>query len=303
MSLRRIWQSALSECLGAIRSRRAIVILVLYLVFSLLGMNGSITVLGKMEEQLTEVLQLESGEGGKSGVVSATVWKSKPFQKMAKRMFEDSLVYDDICGKHPAELIYAWFAFLCVPLLTILIAGNRVADDLGSGSVRYMLTRVTRLEWSLGKYVGLALMMFAGLLLGAVAGWITAAVRLGGADIADLMPAMLGWMLKAWVLSLAWLGFALGVSHLFRSGAKALALSIVLMVVWGAAPKILAYFGTREGFVAKLSVLARLFPGGVDGALWRTSFAPVATTSLWLLMLGLLYLSAGYSVFARRDAR
>ena len=48
MSLRRIWQAGLFELFGAVRSRRAIVVMVLYLAASLLGMSGTISALGRM---------------------------------------------------------------------------------------------------------------------------------------------------------------------------------------------------------------------------------------------------------------
>ena len=297
MSFRRVWQAGLFELFGAIRTRRAIVVLALYLASSLLCMNGAVTVLGNMEGQLVEVLHLQTAEDGRSGVISRTLWQSDQFQRMVRHAVGDSLVYEDIRGKHPAELLYAWFTFLFVPLLTVLIAANRVADDIHSGAVRYMLTRVTRFEWSLGKYTGTAFLLAAGLAVGALAAWCVAAFRLSGADIPELLPSMLGWSAKAWVLSLAWLGLALGISHVARTGAKATSLGVSALVAWSAASASLSLFGGR------FAVLARLFPSAVDDALWRASFAPVASASLWLLFLGLLYLTAGYAVFARRDVR
>ena len=295
MSVRRILQVAGFEWFDAVRSRRAIVILVLYLAASLLSMNGAITVLGKMEDQLAEVLQLPSEDS--RGVVSASLWKSKRFQKMVRSALGDSLVYDDICGRHPAELLYAWFAFFYVPLLTVLVSGNRVADELHSGSVRYMIVRTTRLEWSLGKYVGIAGLLLAGLLVGSVSAWAVAAYRLSGADIPALFPAMIVWGVKAWIYSFAWLGLALGVSHLAQTGSKATAVAIAAMVVYFAAPPLI------ERYAENFSTLVRLFPGGVEDALWRSSPEPVAVAALWLLALGLMYLAAGAAVFIRRDAR
>ena len=297
MNWRRIWQSAIFELFSALRSRRAIVVVVLYLVVSLLCMGGSITILGKMEEQLSKVLQVEKVEGKKSGVVSAALWKSKPFQNLVRGALKDSLVYDDICGKHPAELIYAWFVLLLVPPLTLMLAANRAASEIGSGSVLYMITRVTRLEWTLGKYLGSALLIMVGLLVGACGAWAVALFKLAGADVAALFPSMLGWSLKAWVLSLAWLGLALGISHFFKSGAKADGLAWVLLLVFAVVPDWLRWFGGRFAF------LAVLFPSTVEKSLWRSSFIPVATATAWLLMLGLCYLSAGYAFFSRRDAR
>ena len=186
--------------------------------------------------------------------------------------------------------------------MTVLVATRRVAEEVKSGAAKYMLLRVTRLEWTLGKYLGIALLMLVGLLIGAVAAWIVAAFRLSGADIPALLPAMLLWSVKAWFLSLAWLGLALGVSHLFKSGAKADAVAILLMIAFSVVPAILKGFGSAW-LGGKLLVLVRLFPSSVDDALWRSSFMPVAASATWLVMLGLLYLSIGHAVFARRDVR
>ena len=153
----RIVQTALYECANAVRSRRAIVILALYLVSSVFCMTGTISLLGKMESELANVLQLPESE--RTGVISATLWKSKPFQRMVRKAVDNDLVYEDIRGRHPAELIYGWFAFLFAPLLAVLVASNRIADDLRSGAVRYAIVRVTRLEWTLGKYIGQVLMV------------------------------------------------------------------------------------------------------------------------------------------------
>ena len=48
-SLWRIVQTALCEWENALRSRRALVLLLLYLAAAVLCMNGTISVLGKME--------------------------------------------------------------------------------------------------------------------------------------------------------------------------------------------------------------------------------------------------------------
>jgi ABC-type transport system involved in multi-copper enzyme maturation permease subunit len=258
-------------------------------------MNGAITVLGKMETQLAEILQLPATE--QRGVISTTLWKSKRFQKIVRSTLDDTLVYDDILGRHPAELIYAWLAFFYVPLLTILVSANRAADELHSGSVRYMITRTTRLEWTLGKYIGLSILLLAGIGIGATAAWVVAIFRLAGADIPALFPALLGWSLKAWIYSFPYLGLALGISHLSKSGAKATAISVTMLVPWYAAPILIEKYGGR------FATLANLFPGAVENSLWRASFTPVTFASLWLIALSLLYLSIGAAVFMRSDAR
>jgi len=297
----RVLRAALFELSGAIRSRRAIVYIVLYLAISLLGMNGAISGLAKMESQLSDVLQVEKVEG-KSGIVSAALWKSKPFQRLARSVAGDSLVYDDICGKHPAELIYAWIVFLAVPLLAVFVSSRRISEDVKSGAAKYMLLRVTRLEFTMAKYIGQALLVLLGLLVGAVGAWCVAAFRLSGADLPALLPAMLVWSLKAWFLSLSWIGLALGISHFFKSGAKSDAMATLTLIVFAVVPNLIRLFadGPLSG---KLRVFTMLFPSAVTDNLWRASFLPVASSACWLFMLGLLYLSLGHAYFAGRDVR
>ena len=174
--LKSIVQTALCEWENALRSRRALVLLLLYLAAAVLCMNGTISVLGKMETELVRVLRLP--DSGQTGVVSETLWKSKAFRNMVATAVDDRLVFEDISQRHPVELLYAWFAFLCAPILVVLVSGTRVADDLRTGVARYMLMRVTRLEWSLGKYVGQALMIVCALAVSAFGAWCVALYRL-----------------------------------------------------------------------------------------------------------------------------
>lgn len=302
MSLRRLLQSARFELFDALRSRRAVVLVTLYLVVSLLTMGGTIAALGKMESQLSETLGLERLDG-RSGLVSMTLWKSKTFQRIVRQAVDDPLVYEDIAGRHPAELLYAWLVFLLVPALTVLCTSGRVAGDVRSGAVRFMLTRVTRLEWSLGKYVGNALLVLCGLLVGAVAAWGMAAWKLSGADLPALLPSMVGWSVKAWALSLAWLGLSLGVSHCFRTPGKADGVAILMLFAFSVAPGVLRLLVSHAGLPGSLEVLASLFPSTNESALWRASFVSVGLAGVWLLALGLCYLSVGHALFVRRDVR
>ena len=296
-SLFRICQVAIGEWAGAIRSRRALVLLLLYLVAAVACMYGTISIFSKMETELVQVLQLPESET--TGVVSKTLWKSKPFQRMTRAAIDNDLVFNDIKGRHPVELVYAWFVFLCAPLLVVLVAGNRVADDLRSGAVRYAIVRCTRTEWSLGKYFGQALMLACGLAASAVGAWIVALCRL--ADAGPLLPAMFDWGARAWLYSLAWLGVALGISHLTRTGSRATALGIFAVAALSALPNILGWNASWFDlpWLTNFDVFS---PSSVKSLLWRQSLAPLAEAAFRLATLGLLFLSVGSAAFCRRDA-
>ena len=263
-----VWQTALGEWGGAIRSRRALVLLVLYLGASLLCMNGTISVLGRMEKELAVVLQLPDSD--ETGVVSASLWKSKPFNRLVRSVVGESPVLDDISGRHPVELIYAWFVFLCAPLLTVLVAGTRVSEDLRSGAVRYMLVRETRLEWSVGKYLGQALMIAVALVVSAMGAAVVAFCRLPSGTAVSLFLPLLNWGLRAWIYSLAWLGLALGLSHLTRSPGRATSLGIVAIGLLGALPPVMDFLHTFQGWPSFLTHLRMLVPAGAEMSLWRS---------------------------------
>jgi ABC-type transport system involved in multi-copper enzyme maturation permease subunit len=294
-------RSAIFELVAAIRSRRAIVLIVLYVAMSLIVMNGAISVLAKIESPIADVLQVEKTDG-RTGAVSAAIWQSKSFQRRVRAMVRNPQVYDDLVGKHPAELVFAWIVFMAVPFLALFVSSRRIADEVKSGAAKYMLLRVTRLEYSMGKYLGIALMILIGLMLGALAAWAVAAIRIYGADIGSLLPSMLMWAVKAWFLSLAWLGLGLGVSHICKSGAKADAISLMMMLTWAILPLLINAFATGP-ISEKFTVLVRLFPSSVSSGLWRSSFMPVTASALWLVMLGLFWFSIGHIWFAKRDVR
>jgi hypothetical protein len=221
--------------------------------------------------------------------VSETLWKSKSFRNMIAAGVDNRLVFEDISHRHPVELLYAWFAFFCAPILVVLVSGTRVAEDLRTGVARYMLVRTTRLEWSFGKYIGQALMIACALAVSAVGAWCVALCRLPTATAARLLLPMLGWGVSAWFYSLAWLGLALGLSHLTRSSMRATAFGILAI---GACEVLPHFFPEVEVVV----------PSGARMGLWRSSFTPQAVAVFHLATLGLVYLTIGAAVFNRRDA-
>ena len=299
-SVRRIWLTALVEWRGALRSRRVLVIFALYMATAVLCMYGTISVLGKMESELSRLLMLPAG--GPAGIVSETLWKSESFRRMVRSAVGDSLVFESLLARHPIELIYAWFAFLLAPMLVVLVSGGRVAVDRCTGAVRYMLLRETRLEWSVGKYFGQALLIACALLASALGAWVVVLCRLPPSTSTGLLLPMLGWVSKVWVYSLAWLGVALGVSHLTRAPGKAVASGLLFMFLFAVLPGSLGLLVKFCNCPQAIHHLEALVPSYAENALWRSSPTAIAGASFHLVTLGFLYLMAGAAVFSRRDA-
>ncbi len=294
-----MWRVACYEWFDSLRSRRALVVLLLYMTAAVCTMNWSINILHKMETELSSLLQLPKSD--RTGVVSAALWKSKPFQNMMKQVTQNDLVLQDITGKHPVELIYAWFAFFYAPLLVVLVAGNRIAEDLGSGAVRYVIFRTSRASWSLGKFIGQALMIGLALVLSGFGAYAVAKYRLAGSGTPDLFINILQWSLRAWVFSFPYLGLAMGLSHLTKSASKATVMGILAITVCFIITVMLRHFTADTGWRSYLPYLGVLVPEDHKMYLWRSSLAPLVTGSVYLMSLGFCYLLAGYAVFRKRD--
>ena len=297
--LRQTWRVACYEWFDALRSRRALVVLLLYMAAALCNMHWSINLLHKLENELATMLQLPQSE--QAGVVSTTLWKSKPFQRMMKQMTQNDLVLKDITGKHPVELIYAWFAFFYTPLLVVLVAGSRIAEDIGSGSVRYVIFRTSRASWSLGKFVGQTFMIGLALFLSGVGAYAVAKYRLAGSGTPDLFLNILQWSMRAWIYSIPFLGLAMGLSHLTRSASKATVMGIIAITCCFVASLLIRHFSTDTGWRSLLPYIGVLLPDDHKMCLWRNAVAPLVTGSVYLTTLGFCYLLAGHAVFSKRD--
>lgn len=298
-ALARIGRVAVTEWAVAVRSRRALVVTLLFLAVSGGLMYALVSVFASLEETLVETLNLPSSDS--TGSVTMTLWKSKPFTRMIQHFAGSSLVFVDIQGRHPIVLAYAMLVFWCAPLLTLMVSASRVADDIRSGAARYWLVRVTRTEWSLGKMLGEALMLATAMGVGALAADAVVCARLAPADGIRLLPDVLDWTVRAWVYAFAWLGIFMGLSHLVKSGGKATALGVLAMLgaaAWEPMLKNLAENVAGLGWVGHLDALV---PGSAWTLLWRRSPAVVLQGVVHLAALAFLYLALGAAVLRRRD--
>ena len=297
--LARVARVAVTEWGIALRSRRALVVTLLFLAVSCLMMFCTISIFAALEREVVAALRLPPS--ATTGSVTMALWKSPVFVRVMDHFAGNSLLFADIRGRHPILLAYAMFLFQVVPLLTLLVSASRVADDIRSGTVRYWLARVTRNEWSVGKYLGEAAMLSAAMFAGALAAWGVAVWRFAGWDGAVLLPGILDWTLRACVYAFAWLGLFTGLSHLARSGGKATALSILAMLGAAAWPLMLENLTPETGVLAGLRHLDVLVPRTSMPLLWRRAPGALVQGVVQLVALGFLYLSFGAAVFRRRD--
>jgi len=286
------------EFVDSLRSRRALMILILYAAMAVLTTNSAINVLQKVEEELSGALQLDQPSA--AGTVSSSIWKSPRFRRIVARAVGDDSLVNDLVGTPPIVLIYGGLAFFYTPLLVMLIGSTRVSEELASGSARYPLQRTSRLAWSLGKWLGQASLVGVALLVGGLGAWIVAILRMAATEGPEVVVGMLITALRTWIYSLAFVGVAVGASHCLRSPGRATALAMLGMVAlsvvfW------LGEIGYGRGLRELWHIAQWFTPQQQRLSLWRSTPADWITATIHLTALSLAYLSAGYAVFRRRD--
>ena len=289
---------AANELADSIRSRRVIVMLLLYLAGAMGATALFITFLHNIEGQLVTTLGLDAPKD--AGSVTATLWKSGPFRNMLSNMIGDKKLAETLLDVPPLALFYGWLSCAFTPLLVMLTASSRVSEEISSGSIRYVMFRGGRAPWLLGKFVGQAAQIFVALLLSALGAWIVGWFRMSGYDGGPTAYHMLLFAAKAWIYALPFLGLALGISQLCAMPNLALAFGFMSLVGVSVLTG-LSNWLAGEGWRRIWDLVNVITPGAHRQALWWSDAEHLLPATVFLLTLSAVYLFAGYARFARRD--
>jgi ABC-type transport system involved in multi-copper enzyme maturation permease subunit len=262
-------------------------------------MYWSISLLQKVEKELASVLLLPASEN--PGAIATTLWKSKPFQGIMRQVSKSNKVFDDIQGKNPVELIYAWLSFFYMPLLVVLIAANRIPEEMGSGAVRYIAFRTSRGAWVLGKFFGQVSLIALAIIISGICAYAVARWRLGRYAPIEIVWNMAFWAVRAWIYSIPFVGLIMGLSLFTKSASKSTIFGILSLVGLAIITGVTTLLSSGIGWRAILPYIAALFPANYEMLLWRSSAQPLITGSVFLITLGFTYLGIGYYFFQKRD--
>jgi ABC-type transport system involved in multi-copper enzyme maturation permease subunit len=300
MSLRDIALVARFSLEEGLRSRRSLVLLALYLVGSVAGTSILVEIIDQVEEQAADALAVSSA--GKPGAMASRLLQAEALAEVLGGLLGDRALAASLLDVPPVALFYGWLALLFVPLLVALTAADAIAGELGSGAARFVLFRTDRASWVLGRAAGHALLLAAGLGLGAAGAFVTGAVALADFDA----PGTAWWLVRltgrAWAYGLCWLGVVIGLSQLVRSGWKAGGLALGALTLAGIARAILAHPKVLAAAPVAVESARLLLPGSHRLALWQPDPVPRWTAIVVLGAIGATALAAGHAALARRDA-
>ncbi|MEL6343586.1 MAG: ABC transporter permease subunit [Myxococcota bacterium] len=284
----------------SLRSRKALALMFIYLMGAMAATGIFVTVLAEVEAVMADTLMV--ARTARPGAMTQALRESDRMQGNLGGLLGEPGLAAELVRIPPLGLFYGWLAMSFGPLLVTFTSAEAIAGDLASGTVRFSLFRISRLEWAAGKLLGQSALLAVGMMLGAAGVW-----AIGWYSLMSFEPLLnAAWLVRfagrGWIYGFAFLGMTLGVSQLTRSinGARALALAGLLGLSIGGVvlmtPQAVAFAPILADTVRQLC------PNAHRLNLWRPLFTERAPALVMLLALGGTYFSLGYQWMSRRDA-
>lgn len=283
----------------SLRSRKAVLLLLLYLAGATAASGAFVHVLRSIEATMADTLQVAQTE--KPGTMTGSMMESEQLLQVATELVGDPQLAAQLVATPPLALFYGWVALTFVPVLVTLTSSDAIAADVDSGASRFALVRTSRGAWATGKLLGQAALMVCGVALGAAGAWTVGMVGLARYPAAEtaLWMARLGG--RACVFGFAYLGIALCISQLTRSANKARALGLLALVAIGTVRQLLGADRVHDAAPVVIDSILVLFPGTYALDLWRPELATRLPAMFILVALGGAAFIVGHAWFVRRD--
>lgn len=220
----RIWRG---ETTRALKSGRAVVLLVLFLLF----VGLALMVVGFFNHQINA--QFEGLAGGPDPAAAEAQWLVAKKQFLSSFITDDEAMLESLAALPLVLLVVFKLTMRFVPLFIALMGFDQIAGEVGPKSIRYLVVRVRRNSIVLGKFLSQAT-LFAILLTVCTLLMVSVAKVLNPDFSLDSMAL---WTLRligsSLVLALAYLSLTALCSALVRQGAVSLVLNIItLFVIW-----------------------------------------------------------------------
>jgi ABC-type transport system involved in multi-copper enzyme maturation permease subunit len=282
------------DLLESLRSRKAIVLLALYM----LGALGAAAIFIRLLTAIQERLEEEVGRA----VDMKELMDSPGMARVVGALAGDADVARAIVAIPPMALFYGWLAMNFVPLLVLFTSSDAISGDLASGAVRFSLFRTDRISWAAGKLIGQTSLMAVGVLVGALACWVMGALWLDAMPMGDTAYWLLRISGRAIVYSFAYLGMVMCASQLARTPIRSGGLGLLIMFLASVVGSVLQAEPIMEQAPKLFGALSKLFPNGHHLGLWHPGVFESGTAVLGLVAIGLGFFALGFWRFSQRDA-
>jgi ABC-type transport system involved in multi-copper enzyme maturation permease subunit len=286
------------ELRDALRSRKVVVLLVLYLAGAVAACGIFLRILHEIEKTLASELAVAAAS--RPGAATHALFATAQFRSIVGGLVGDRALAGELLDIPPMALFYGWLALTFGPLLAVIASCDAIAGEIGQGSARFALVRADRASWAVGKLLGQAGLVAVGIFAGALAAWVMGLLFLQGFAPADSAFWLARLGTRAWIYSLPFLGLSLGLSQVVRSANAARGAALVGLVAIGLLGEGIEEL--EEVAPALGGTLMQILPRAHSLDLWRPDFLDRLPAMVMLLAIGTLWFAAGHAIFRRRDA-
>lgn len=290
---RDVWLIGWFDVREALRSRRALTLVGLYLFVSTLSAFSFVRAVEAVESKLA-ALSAEAG-GAQAGAVLSLA-KSEGYRRVLEVLtLGDGKQAAYLASLPPMGLFVILVMLTMSPWLLALTAADQVAADLHFRTVRFVVLRTSRLAFVLGKLWAQVLLLSVVTVAALVPSLLLGMHYLRSFDaaatlrfLAGMAPALLGY-------AFAFLGLTSLSSQLSSTPGRARALTLGLFVgLWLLSLK-------TPSFDSPLGMLAYLSPWQLKMALLTDDWSQRGLSIALCLLSGGAFTGLGYLMFRRRD--
>jgi hypothetical protein len=289
---------AMNEWQDALRSRRGLVVLLLFLAGAVGGILMAISFIHSIERNLAKALVLEPTDG--TGSMTATLWQNQSFRSTVTDLVDDPDLAEALLSAPPLSLFFCGIVFFLTPMLVAMTSSHRLTEDIWSGASRFVLYRTSRLAWCLGKFAGQAGVLLVALMISVPAAWLCGWIRMDDFPVWATLVSMSIFAVKAWIYALSFLGLVSGLSLFVRNPGVATAIGVLGLAALSVVYHVAGHY-SGEGWWILLELPRFLTPYAYHVDLLRPDWRHMLPSIITLLTLSLAYLLAGYAHLARRD--
>jgi ABC-type transport system involved in multi-copper enzyme maturation permease subunit len=282
----------------SLRSRKAIALILLYVVIAVGGTAIFASFVNRIFEQLAEQLGQQLGPA----MIDRLLESEAVLEAVTKLAGDDEALARELLTIPPLALFYGWLITSFMPLIVVLSSADTISSEVSSGSARYALFRVDRLGWAAGKLLGQTLLMAVGVAVGGAACFAIGYLSLDHMKVAETAFWLARMSFRGIFYGFAYLGIAMCASQLVRGRAAALAVGVGLAFLASLLGGLFGADFMRRKAPALMDALHALFPNAHDISLYRPEIGARLIGSFALVAIGLAWFALGYFRLSRRDA-
>ncbi len=291
--IRNILEIVIYELQSAVATRRALMVIGLYLASGILGSVAYVASISKIEEQAIEGF-VEQGVSADEAANAVSVIGDQAYEKMvaffvgAPQEQLNPMLIDS-----PILPVFLWASLIFLPFLILMTSFDHVVGDLNNRSICYQLLRVSRRETLIGKTLAQMLLYTSITFINAGCLLLLGISMLESLDVSLALPGLL----LAWALLIP-VGFCyLSITTFASSIARQpfSALVITIFILFG-----LNVLGALSGWL-DMPFLEYLKPSHYETGLWLTSTVDIFISLGAYIGFGLFFLFLADRTLAGRD--